>query len=106
MAGGESRNTPPPVFLYPRHREEITPWTCKAWSFSWLSAPSPAGWPDHEGGGFGLLGNIVVGIIGAVVGGFLFGLLGLSAGGLIGSIVTATAGAVVQLFLIGLIKKA
>ena len=62
--------------------------------------------PDHEGGGFGLLCNIVVGIIGAVVGGFLFGLLGLSAGGLIGSIMTATVGAVVLLFLIGLIKKA
>ena len=59
-----------------------------------------------KGGGFGLLGNIVVGIIGAVVGGFLFGLLGLAGGGLIGSIVTATVGAVVLLFLIGLIKKA
>ena len=45
-------------------------------------------------------------LIGAVVGGFLFSLLGLAAGGLIGSIVTATVGAVVLLFLIGLIKKA
>ena len=50
--------------------------------------------------------RLVVGIIGAVVGGFLFGVLGLAAGGLIGSIVTATVGAVVLLFLIGLIKKA
>ena len=33
-----------------------------------------------RGGGFGLLGNIVVGIVGAFVGGFLFGLVGLSAG--------------------------
>ena len=46
-----------------------------------------------KGGGFGLLGNIVVGVIGAVIGGFLFGLLGISTGGLIGSIVTATVGA-------------
>ena len=59
-----------------------------------------------KGGGFGLLGNIVVGVIGAVLGGFVFGLLGISAGGLIGSIVTATAGAALLLFLIGLIKKA
>ncbi|KAB2923602.1 MAG: GlsB/YeaQ/YmgE family stress response membrane protein [Candidatus Contendobacter sp.] len=59
-----------------------------------------------KGRGFGLLGNIIVGIIGAVVGGFLFGTLGLAAGGLIGSIGTATVGAVVLLFLIGLIKKA
>ena len=59
-----------------------------------------------KGGGFGLLGNIIVGVIGAVVGGFLFGLLGMAAGGLLGSIVTATVGAVVLLFLVGLLKKA
>ena len=53
-----------------------------------------------KGGGFGLLGNIVVGIIGALVGGFVFGLLGISAGGLIGSLITATAGAVILLFLV------
>jgi uncharacterized membrane protein YeaQ/YmgE (transglycosylase-associated protein family) len=58
-----------------------------------------------KGGGFGLLGNIVVGIIGGVVGGFLFRLLAIAAGGLIGSIVTATVGAVVLLFLVGLFKK-
>ena len=58
-----------------------------------------------KGGGFGLLGNIVVGILGAVIGGYLFGILGVSAGGLIGSIVTATVGAAVLLFLVGLIKK-
>ena len=59
-----------------------------------------------KGGGFGLLGNIVVGIIGGVGGGFLFRLLAIAAGGLIGSIVTATVGAVVLLFLVGLFKKA
>ena len=59
-----------------------------------------------KGGGFGLLGNIIVGVIGAVVGGLVFGLLGISAGGLIGSIVTASAGAVLLLFLVGLMKKA
>jgi len=59
-----------------------------------------------KGGGFGLLGNIVIGIIGAIVGGALFGLLGIQAGGLIGSIVTATAGAALLLFIVRLIKKA
>ncbi len=59
-----------------------------------------------KGGGFGLLGNIVVGVIGAVLGGFVFSLLGITAGGLIGSIVTATAGAALLLFIIGIIKKA
>jgi len=61
-----------------------------------------------KGGGFGLLGNIVVGILGAVIGGYVFyvfGLLGISAGGMIGSIVTATAGAALLLFFVGMIKK-
>ncbi|HEV8070261.1 MAG TPA: GlsB/YeaQ/YmgE family stress response membrane protein [Planctomycetaceae bacterium] len=68
-----------------------------------------AGWLAGKimrGGGFGLLGDLVVGVIGAVLGGFLFGMLGLSANGLIGSLVTATVGAIVLLFLIHLIKRA
>lgn len=60
-----------------------------------------------KGGGFGLIGDLVVGAIGAFFGGWLFGLLGVSAGnGFIGSLVTAFIGAVVLLFLIRLIKKA
>ncbi len=59
-----------------------------------------------RGGGLGLLGDIVVGIVGAVIGGHLFAFLGVSAGaGLAGSIVTATAGAVVLLWIIRLIKR-
>ena len=59
-----------------------------------------------KGGGFGLLGNIIVGVIGGFLGGFLFGLVGLSSGGLLGSLVTAFAGSVVLLFIVGLAKKA
>jgi len=58
-----------------------------------------------KGGGFGLLGNIVVGILGAIIGGYVFGLLGVTAGGMIGSIVTATIGAAILLFIVGLVKK-
>lgn len=58
-----------------------------------------------KGRGFGVLGNIVVGIIGGFLGGFLFGLLGVAGGGLIGSLVTSLVGAVVLLFIVGLIKK-
>jgi uncharacterized membrane protein YeaQ/YmgE (transglycosylase-associated protein family) len=58
-----------------------------------------------KGGGFGLPGNIIIGIIGAVVGGYVFGILGITAVGLIGSIITATAGAVLLLFVIRLIKQ-
>ncbi|HEV7426202.1 MAG TPA: GlsB/YeaQ/YmgE family stress response membrane protein [Thermoanaerobaculia bacterium] len=60
-----------------------------------------------KGRGFGLLGDIVVGIIGAVLGGWLFGALGISAGGgLAGSLIVAFIGAVVLLFLVRLIKRA
>ncbi|MBI9078898.1 MAG: GlsB/YeaQ/YmgE family stress response membrane protein [Pseudodesulfovibrio sp.] len=58
-----------------------------------------------KGGGFGLIGNLVVGIVGAVVGGFIFDFLGFQATGMIGSLLTATAGAIILLFLIGLVKK-
>jgi len=60
-----------------------------------------------KGGGFGVLGDIVVGIVGALIGGFLFGALGVSTGGgLLGAIVVATIGAVVLVFLLRLIKRA
>ena len=68
-----------------------------------------AGWMAGKlmkGRGFGLLGNMVVGVLGAVAGGFLFGLVGLEAGGFIGSLVTAVVGALVLLFVIGALKKA
>jgi len=74
-----------------------------------LAIGAVAGWLAGvilKGGGFGLLVNIVVGILGAMVGGFTFGLLGISAGGILGSIITATVGAVLLLFIVGLIKKA
>ena len=57
-------------------------------------------------GGFGRIGNIIVGVVGAFIGGWLAGLLGFSlGGGLVGSIITAVIGAVLLLFLIGLIRK-
>ena len=57
-----------------------------------------------KGGGFGLVGDLVVGVIGAVLGGFLFGqFLG---GGLIGSIVVATVGAILLLVVVRFIKRA
>lgn len=60
-----------------------------------------------RGGGFGLIGNIVLGIIGAFVAGWLFPRLGISLGaGFIGSIVHATIGAVIILVIVVLIKRA
>ncbi|GBO53983.1 transglycosylase-associated protein [Pseudanabaena sp. lw0831] len=69
-----------------------------------------AGWLAGQlmrGGGFGLVGDIVVGVIGALLGGFLFSTFGLSTGGgLLGSLIVATIGAVVLLFGLRLIKSA
>jgi len=60
-----------------------------------------------KGGGFGLVGDLVVGVIGALLGGFLFSRFGVSAGGgLLGSIIVATIGAVILLFIVRLIKRA
>ena len=68
-----------------------------------------AGWLAGQlmkGGGFGIVGDIVVGVIGALLGGFLFSTLGVSTGGgLIGSLIVATIGACVLLFLLRLIKR-
>ena len=67
-----------------------------------------AGWLASKfmkGGGYGLLGNIVIGIVGAFIGAFIFGAFGIRAGGIIGSIVIATVGAAILLFVVGLIKK-
>ena len=58
-----------------------------------------------KGGGFGIVADIIIGIIGAVAGGLVFGLLGISANGLIGSIITATVGAIVLLFIVRMFKK-
>jgi uncharacterized membrane protein YeaQ/YmgE (transglycosylase-associated protein family) len=74
-----------------------------------LAIGAVAGWLAGvimKGGGYGLLGDIVIGIIGAFVGGFLFGLLGISAGGLVGQIITATVGAIVLIFILRMFKKA
>jgi uncharacterized membrane protein YeaQ/YmgE (transglycosylase-associated protein family) len=55
---------------------------------------------------FGVVGDIVVGIIGALIGGFLFRTLGIyTDGGLIGSLIVAVIGAVILLYLLRLFKK-
>lgn len=64
-----------------------------------------AGWlagTVMKGGGFGLLGNIIVGVVGGIVGGSIFRLLEISVGGLVGSMVMATVGAIILLYIVGL----
>ena len=59
-----------------------------------------------KGSGFGVLGDNLVGIIGAVVGGWLFSALGLSAYGTGGALIVSFIGAVVLLGLIRVVKRA
>jgi uncharacterized membrane protein YeaQ/YmgE (transglycosylase-associated protein family) len=67
-----------------------------------------AGWIAGQimrGGGFGLIGNIVVGIVGAFVAGWLLPSF-WPMGGILGAIVHSAIGAIIVLFVIGLIKRA
>jgi uncharacterized membrane protein YeaQ/YmgE (transglycosylase-associated protein family) len=60
-----------------------------------------------EGYGFGLIGNIVVGIVGAVIAGWLLPRLGfVLIGGIGAAIINAVIGAVILLAIIGLVKRA
>jgi uncharacterized membrane protein YeaQ/YmgE (transglycosylase-associated protein family) len=61
-----------------------------------------------EGGGFGLLGNMLVGIAGAFIAALLFPRLGLGltlGGGVVGAIVTSALGAIVLLVVINLLQR-
>jgi uncharacterized membrane protein YeaQ/YmgE (transglycosylase-associated protein family) len=68
-----------------------------------------AGWIAGQilkGYGFGLVGNIVVGILGAVIANWLLPLIGVHiGGGIIAAIINAVIGAVILLLLIGFFKK-
>lgn len=76
----------------------------------WILLGAVAGWLAGlvvRGFGFGLVGNIIVGIIGAFLGGWLFGTLGVAIGaGIINTIFTAFIGAVVLLLIVRVIKRA
>ena len=58
-----------------------------------------------RGGGFGLVINLLLGILGRVLGGWVFALFGLAASGLIGSLITSTVGAILVLWIASLFSK-
>jgi len=57
-----------------------------------------------KGGGFGLVGDLVVGVIGAILGGFLLGLMGFQAVSMLGHLLSATLGACVLIVLLRFVK--
>jgi uncharacterized membrane protein YeaQ/YmgE (transglycosylase-associated protein family) len=58
-----------------------------------------------KGSGFGLIGNLIVGIIGGFVGGLLARVLGLSAHSILAEILIATIGAIVFLWLLSFVRR-
>lgn len=69
-----------------------------------------AGWLAGQivrGRGFGLIGDLVVGVIGAFIGNWIFASLGIFIGmGLIGAVISATIGAVILVAIIRLVRRA
>jgi uncharacterized membrane protein YeaQ/YmgE (transglycosylase-associated protein family) len=58
-----------------------------------------------KGRGFGLLGDLVVGVIGAFIGVWVFGLLHISSAGILGLLIAAVVGALILLYLIRAVKR-
>ena len=73
----------------------------------WIVIGILAGWVAEKvmKRNHGLLTNLAVGVVGALLGGFVAGMLGISFGGWIGSFVIATLGAIILLFLLGMLKR-
>jgi len=72
----------------------------------WLIIGAIIGWMAGKiwtGHGFGLIGNVIVGIVGSFIGGFLFGWLFGTAG--IGGWISAILGAIVLVIIVGFIKR-
>jgi uncharacterized membrane protein YeaQ/YmgE (transglycosylase-associated protein family) len=62
----------------------------------WIVIGVVAGWLAGlvmKGSGYGIIGDLIIGLIGALVGGFIFSLFGAAYGGLLGSILVAFIGA-------------
>lgn len=75
----------------------------------WLAIGAIAGWLAGQimkGGGFGLVGDIIVGIVGAAIAGYLLPRLGIFiGGGIVAEIINAVIGACLLLFVIRLVKR-
>lgn len=59
-----------------------------------------------RGGGFGIIGDLIVGVVGSFIGSFVFSLLGFTAYSTIGSIISSTIGAIILLWVIRMFRVA
>ena len=74
----------------------------------WIIVGLIAGWAAGKimkGGGYGVIADIILGVLGAIIGGWVVGVLGFGGGGLIWSILVAILGAVILIWLVRLVKR-
>jgi uncharacterized membrane protein YeaQ/YmgE (transglycosylase-associated protein family) len=74
----------------------------------WLISGIVAGWLTGlimKGGGYGLIGDLIVGLLGGLVGGFLAGKVGLEPSSWIGQILVAVAGGVVLVAILRFLRR-
>lgn len=74
----------------------------------WIVIGAIAGWLAGQimkGSGYGIVGDIIIGMVGALIGGWLLGGI-IAIGGLVGSIILATFGAIVLIFVLRLVRRA
>jgi uncharacterized membrane protein YeaQ/YmgE (transglycosylase-associated protein family) len=75
----------------------------------WIISGVVAGWLTGlvmKGRGYGLLGNLAIGLLGGIIGGWLFSLFGLAARGWLGEIVVALVGGVVLVVIVRFLRRA
>ncbi len=58
-----------------------------------------------KGSGYGLAGNLIVGVIGALIGPFIFAIIGIPLSGLLGELIMAIVGAVALIYVVRLVRK-
>lgn len=74
----------------------------------WIVVGLIAGWAAGKimkGGGYGVVADILLGVVGGFIGGWVVGLLGIAGGGLIWSILVAIFGAVILIWITRVIRK-
>lgn len=75
----------------------------------WIISGIIAGWLTGlimKGGGYGLLGDLIVGLLGGLIGGYLAGVFGIQVTNWIGQILVAVLGGIVLVVILRLIRRA
>jgi uncharacterized membrane protein YeaQ/YmgE (transglycosylase-associated protein family) len=74
----------------------------------WIISGIIAGWLTGlimKGGGYGLVGDLIIGLIGGLIGGFLAGMFGIQPENWVGQIVIAVVGGIVLVALLRMFNR-